>query len=194
MMNFTWRWLRGRFVAVLMGMLAVGGLTGCGAVRNFLPARKSGVPEMSHTERMRRGLTAMGSIYLVDAKQGFVLIQVGTAQGMPEEAELIAVTAVGETARLRLTPERRRNLIAADIVSGTPVRGQSVFFYRAPNTPKTAAGATGAGAAIDPLAGEGPSMIEPLPDPSMLGPVSRPSDGSAPPEIPHLPDLPEGLQ
>ncbi len=72
---------------------------------------------------------AVGEIAIVNLAQRFVLIDVQRARLLPAiGAELKAEDATGmESARLKVTPERRHPFITADIVSGTPARGEKVY-------------------------------------------------------------------
>ena len=71
----------------------------------------------------------VGEVAIVNLARRFVLIDIGRAASLPPiGAELSAKNPDGEeSARLRVTPEQRPPFITADIVSGTPERGDRVF-------------------------------------------------------------------
>ena len=68
-------------------------------------------------------------IELVSPPTDFVLIDTGSSGWSADSGTgLIARDANGrETARLKIAPERKSSLVAADIVSGRPNRGDRVY-------------------------------------------------------------------
>ncbi len=73
--------------------------------------------------------SSIGEVAIVNLAQRFVLIDIGRAKSLPPAgAELTAKNMNGqESARLRVTPERKPPFITADIVSGTPGREDKVY-------------------------------------------------------------------
>ncbi|MGI8432862.1 MAG: hypothetical protein ACR2MW_11315 [Chthoniobacterales bacterium] len=70
----------------------------------------------------------VGQVAIVDAEQGFVLIDLGSNLYVPEPGVLLrASNDGGETAQLKTTPEQKRPFVAADIVEGHPLVGDQVF-------------------------------------------------------------------
>ncbi len=72
--------------------------------------------------------TYVGEIAVVNLVGKFVLIEL-RATGAPPEAgtPLTAITEAGESVRLKVTAERKRPFVSADILSGEPARGQRVY-------------------------------------------------------------------
>jgi hypothetical protein len=71
----------------------------------------------------------VGEISVLNRDAHFVLVDVSPTMSPPPPAsELTARNAEGvESARLKVTPENKRPFIAADIVSGSPKRGDRVY-------------------------------------------------------------------
>jgi hypothetical protein len=71
----------------------------------------------------------VGEIAMINQGTGFVLVDISSASSPPPPAsELTTRNADGvETSRLKVTPENKRPFIAADIVSGSPKRGDRVY-------------------------------------------------------------------
>lgn len=70
----------------------------------------------------------VGSISVVNTESHFVLIDLsGTAPPLETGTDLTAISAAGVAARLKVTPEKKRPFVTADIVSGTPKRGERVY-------------------------------------------------------------------
>jgi hypothetical protein len=72
----------------------------------------------------------MGQVTMVDTERGFVLVRSPLAAQVAAESRLVIRTAegAGSMAQLKVSPERKRNMIAADILEGVPVVGAVVFF------------------------------------------------------------------
>ncbi|MEA3188266.1 MAG: hypothetical protein QOD99_2096 [Chthoniobacter sp.] len=70
---------------------------------------------------------AVGSIALVNEQLGFVLVDVGSLYTPAVGAALKSFSGSEETAVLTVSIERKRPFITADIVKGTPHRGDTVF-------------------------------------------------------------------
>lgn len=71
--------------------------------------------------------TRVGRIVMVDAAHRFALLDAGTARNLAPRAELIALRDRKTAATLVLTAESRPPFLAAEITSGMPVVGDSVF-------------------------------------------------------------------
>ncbi len=98
--------------------------TGC----SWMPGKKNrrlAAAEKALVEA-RRAPTPVGRVALVDTRQRFALIESTMAQ--PPVAGMILRTYEGSavSAELRATGVRRRPFLVADLVSGTPARGELV--------------------------------------------------------------------
>ena len=149
-------------------------LPACGTIHNLgLKARakqrekelkKLNVASISEASS-RLGEKAAGEVILVNADSGFVLIRARNGLTLQTDQELLCQGS--GTARLRVTPERKnRNLFAADIVSGTPQKGDSVIPVKGSGKPQpklvpiAASPLTGSSAPADTLSVD-PSSIRP---------------------------------
>jgi hypothetical protein len=132
----------------------------------------------------------MGQVTMVDTERGFVLVRSPLAAQVAAESRLVIRTAegAGSMAQLKVSPERKRNMIAADILEGVPAVGAVVFF---PTTEKVVstepprleaydvgAADLGGGGGAGRGAGGGADELPPLGEPS--GPVEQ---------VPDFPDL-----
>ncbi|MFV1995739.1 MAG: hypothetical protein ACC661_09910 [Verrucomicrobiales bacterium] len=72
----------------------------------------------------------LGSVSYVDEAKGFVLFKSNVLEGF-DTGEELEVRSVDEAVRglLRVTPERRRQFLAADIVSGRAEVGDRVYRF-----------------------------------------------------------------
>jgi hypothetical protein len=106
-----------------VSLLATG--VGCGVLRRRAAAKDDGF-----VEDMRHGRRPMGQVVVVDAEKGFVLVQSPLATVTPADSTLVvkARDTAATTGKLKVTPERKKNRIAADIVEGSPKIGEVVFF------------------------------------------------------------------
>ena len=113
----------------LTGVLTVlvgAGVGGCGLVRQRAGAGAGdGV-----VEDMRRGRRPMGQVMVVDEAKRFVLVRSPLAASAPAESTLVVKSPSGAatTGRIKVSPERDRSRLAADIVEGAPKLGDIVFF------------------------------------------------------------------
>lgn len=72
----------------------------------------------------------IGSVHLVHASGGFVLIRTSRTAAIPAEAELATYDERGRpTGKLKLSPERKGAFLAADIVGGNPGANDRVVMY-----------------------------------------------------------------
>ncbi|MFL6528855.1 MAG: hypothetical protein ACJ8KX_00155 [Chthoniobacterales bacterium] len=103
-----------RLAAVALGIL----LAACGSGK-------------SPTKNETPSVTApvyVGSISSVSRESHFVLIDLSATSAPPVVGtELTAISASGEASRLKVTAERKRPFVTADIVSGEPKRGERVY-------------------------------------------------------------------
>jgi len=103
-------------IAVWTGALIFSGGLGCAQTRS---TRALSLPAPAY----------IGDVAVINFSSKFVLID--TSSGISpavRDMELTVRNLEGiETARLKVTPEGKRPFIAADIVSGTPSRGERVY-------------------------------------------------------------------
>ncbi len=70
----------------------------------------------------------VGEVAIVEAENGFVLVDLGSSLYVPEPGETLhARNAHGETAKLKASAEQNRPFVAADIVEGHPQVGDEVY-------------------------------------------------------------------
>jgi len=70
----------------------------------------------------------VGEITVVNRESNFVLIDVSGRSSPPDPGtELTAISEAGEGSRLKVSPERKRPFVTADVLSGNPKRGQRVY-------------------------------------------------------------------
>ena len=76
----------------------------------------------------RMGSAAVGEVSYVDEESGFILIKRSSTRVIPPSTPLLAKTLTGSiTARLTASPAAKGSFLAADIVSGTPERGNPIL-------------------------------------------------------------------
>jgi len=73
------------------------------------------------------GPRLVGTVFQVKQEEGFVLVDVGTLYAPVAGKKLKCYSAGIQTAELSATMERVVSFISADILSGTPTRGDQVF-------------------------------------------------------------------
>jgi hypothetical protein len=69
----------------------------------------------------------VGTIVMVNEEQKFVLIDTDTAEASEDGTALKSFSNGAETGVLTVSPEHRPPFMIADIVSGTPQKGDQVF-------------------------------------------------------------------
>ncbi|MFN0128394.1 MAG: hypothetical protein ACKV19_17105 [Verrucomicrobiales bacterium] len=111
-----------------MGLLVLalsGTGVGCGLLRRQRGGDSEGV-----VEDMRRGRRPMGQVAVVEVGRGFVLVRSPLAATTEAESELVVKSrgSAETVGRLKASPERKRNMVAADIVEGAPKVGDVVFY------------------------------------------------------------------
>jgi hypothetical protein len=113
----------------------------------------------------------IGSIQMTNPELRFALIQSIDRASIPVGADLISSNAVGETSKLKLSPERKGPFLTADIISGEPAKGDVVTWLRG-----------GATAAVEnpPPAAELPSARISIPMPTAV-PLPEPVPAPPPP-------------
>ena len=190
-----------RLLAVMLIMLLMGGLSGCGTVANkgrrmtnsigrLMPwsgkkkEKEAANKEAEMPERPQspaKESVRSGKIVFVQRDQGFALVRSTYGSRLATGTEIKGHRPDGpEACTLRCSPERKPGFIVADIASGDPQEGQIAFVSQA------AVRATEAGSVTVPGAGNGTMSTRPIPG---LPPSSAGSTGVD--TLPPLPDLPE---
>ena len=100
-------------------------LSSCALLR--MPGRKRREAEEKRLAALAKVPLFVGTITLVDAGGGFVLIDNGSTPSPPVGSVIKSRTAGTESGELRVTEVRRRPFVIADIVKGTPQKGDPVF-------------------------------------------------------------------
>lgn len=175
-----------RYVSIALGVAVLTAGVGCGLMR-----RRPATSDGSVGRDMREGRRPMGQVTMVDTDRGFVLVRSPLAAQVAAESRLVirAGEEAESTAQLKVSPERKRNMIAADILEGVPVVGAVVFFPTTERVVSTepprleaygvgAADLGGGGSGGMEAGGSGPDELPPLGEPS--GPVEQ---------VPDFPDL-----
>jgi len=98
---------------------------GCALLRKF---KRKRLPPAAAMVKVARPTQLIGTIVLVNTEGAFVLVDGGSRPnptvGTPAESRSMDGTA---SAQLKVTEIRKRPFVIADIVSGTPVKGDEVF-------------------------------------------------------------------
>lgn len=127
---------------------------GCGLLR-----RKKPQPPSPASPKV-----VIGRVEMVNPELKFALIHTIERAAIPAGSDLITANEAGETARLKMSPERKGVFMTADIVSGEPMKGETVIWMR----------------------GSDPTAVAPPPAPVVepSARISIPSSTPAPPEPP----------
>ena len=151
--------------------------------------KKKALEELAKTEEKqtakRIGESAVGEVSYVDEDSGFILIKQVSGKKILPSTPLLARTPTGTiTARLTASPASKGSFLVADIVSGTPERGNPILVdseakaSKPTELPPHIPAASGTAAAV-------PERIVPK-----LEPLLPPMDANGEPvEAPPLPDL-----
>jgi hypothetical protein len=111
-------------LAIVCMSLAVGCMQpGCAAMKKRAEARKKAAEE----RKRKKEPQLIGVIALVNSEGRFVLIDSGTNPAPNTEGILKSKTGGVESAELRVSEIRRPPFVIADIVKGTPIKGDMVF-------------------------------------------------------------------
>jgi hypothetical protein len=107
-------------------VLLMGALGGCQLLPRAAAARRRAANEKAMAEARQRPLL-MGRIALVNAETHFVLVDGADAQSPKAGASLRSYADGALSGELRATGVRRRPFFIADIVHGTPAKGDVVL-------------------------------------------------------------------
>jgi len=118
------RLLRDGSRVVLIGAL-LGALSGCALLQNFQRQRRA--QKEKNRPPAARALQHIGDITLVATEGAFVLIDNQSRPSPAIGAMVHARSPDGRAAELRVTEMRKRPFVVADVVSGTPAKGDRVF-------------------------------------------------------------------
>lgn len=114
----------GKVSWLLFAFLAIGSVTGC----RILPRDGGSSGNAAEAARSEPARIPVGTVHLVDAEGGFVLVQSSRFLDVEPERELFVAGADGsEVARLRVSPARKGSFLTADILRGTPQVGNHVL-------------------------------------------------------------------
>ena len=109
-------------------------LAQCGLLRRKTPPRDNRL-----VEDMRHGRRPMGQITWLNPGGTFVHVRSPLASAAGAEATLVVKSRDGTTTgKLKVSPEHKKNVLAADIVEGSPKAGDVVFFQTAEKAVSTA--------------------------------------------------------
>lgn len=110
-------------------------LSGCGNLQN-LAAKARAKRQQKQLNKLaeaatneisgRIGERAVGEIVYVDGDNGYALVRARNGVSLPVSEELECRGGTG-SGRLKVTPERKNTFYAADILSGTPQKGDPVI-------------------------------------------------------------------
>jgi hypothetical protein len=84
-------------------------------------------PKANASDGTRRNPVQVGTILMVNAEGGFVVIESGVWKPPESRTALKCFRDGVETGVLAVGEERRRDHVIADIVTGTPRKGDQVF-------------------------------------------------------------------
>jgi hypothetical protein len=112
-----------RFVTISILFAVACMQPGCAALRKRAEARRKAAAERNRNAEPR----LIGIIKLVNMDSGFVLIDSGTNPAPSSDATLKCKSGEVESAELRVSEIRRPPFVIADIVKGTPNKGDFVY-------------------------------------------------------------------
>jgi hypothetical protein len=170
--------------------LALGG-AGCGLLRKRPVKRDDSV-----VSEMLDGRRPIGEITRLEREHEFVLFRSPLPEALKEKTLLVAKDQAGHTTgKLQVSPEKKRNFLAADITEGSPKAGDVVFVpsdqklisTAPPPDPGKPAPATAVEASAMPPA---PAPIPTVLD-QALPPLGQPSEPAQAPELPELAEPPQ---
>jgi hypothetical protein len=106
---------------LIAGGLALGVLGGCSLEPKPAPGSSAAVTAPTRPIRI-------GEVKVIDERKRFVLIDLQANLYLPQPGVMLrAMRDSAETARLKVSPERKRPFIAADIIEGDPAVGDEVL-------------------------------------------------------------------
>ena len=191
-------------------LIAVTSLTGCGQILSLpgrilnIPGKLLGKNEQDKQKALEQQVAkndtktpasteSLGEVSYVDEESGFILIRQSAGRKIPASTPLLAKNPTGTiTARLLASPAAKGSFIAADIVSGTPERGNPILMVaeaaaKSGEQSALVASATkaaeGKEAAANSPARQAPKLETLLPP---LEPLSPPSGDIEAPPLPSL--------
>src|ERR1041385_4129476 len=112
-----------RFVLILaLTMLLT---PGCAMLHKWKDKRRAA--EEKRFKDKQRAPQLVGTIMLINGGAGFALIDSGGAPSPPEGTIIKSRSAGNESGELRVSEVRKRPFFIADVVKGTPQKGDHVF-------------------------------------------------------------------
>lgn len=131
------------------------------------------------------GQLMVGTIDLVNPEQHFVLIRTIAHLVLPAGTELSSTNSLGQTTKLKVTPEHKGTYLAADIVSGSPQSQDTVMYQPTSTAPPALNGQRPVRGGVTDL------PIQPLPAPAPYQPpTGEPASSEFLRPIPPQPPLP----
>ena len=106
---------------LLLAFVLMLGATSCQMVSKF-KHRKAGKDSGEE-----EGIKAIGTVEMVNPEAGFVIVHILPNSLVTPGMELTTIGNNGQSARLKVSPERKTIFITADIVSGEPAKGDTVL-------------------------------------------------------------------
>lgn len=125
-----------RFSRILLSLIVAfvvcAGLPGCSSGDKKAGEEDAPVVVPTPTPRPPGSYEKLGEVVLVNEVAGFVLVDVGLyvpldGEALKAFAEGVLPAETGETAVLAVSAERARPFVVADIVAGTPSKGDLVY-------------------------------------------------------------------
>jgi len=117
--------MRSLFRPLSLVAFAIFLLPGCSLLQKFqqklLPARQVTAPQNPKSAQ------CIGTVIMVNIESAFVLIDNGSRPSPTKGTGAQSRSADGSSVELRLTEIRKRPFLIADIVAGTPQKGDQVF-------------------------------------------------------------------
>jgi hypothetical protein len=118
------------FVHFLLCWLCLVQLSGCTALKNS--KRKKAAEAMGRNQAEAPKEIIVGQIELVNPMSQFVLIRSNRTMEVATDTELGFFHNGQLAGKIRVTPERKSLFLTADILSGSPAKGDAVMLTTAP--------------------------------------------------------------
>ncbi len=115
--------LRTLLIATLMATL----LPGCAMLHGVFKKKKPHKEEAQEQHGESKPKELIGTVTLVNSDVAYALIDNGSQPSPAPGTKVECRAADGSTAQLRVTEIRKRPFIVADIISGTPHKGDEVY-------------------------------------------------------------------
>lgn len=110
-------------VVLLTILIAISQMS-CTTFRRRFQRKPKVDPQVANS---RRPLQLVGVVALVNEEDGFVLIDSGSNPTPTSGARLLGYTGAAQTGQFKASEVRRRPFVVADIVEGTPHKGDQIY-------------------------------------------------------------------